>query len=109
VAPATPALGASERWSLIVQAPEADTSLSDWTPDANRLGVYLHLPFCVQRCGYCSFNTAPYEPGAMDRFLGALCAEIDLVAGMPWAAGRSLRTIFFGGGTPSVGMLVVLG
>jgi oxygen-independent coproporphyrinogen-3 oxidase len=38
----------------------------------------------------------------MDRFLGALCAEIDLVAGMPWAAGRILRTVFFGGGTPSL-------
>jgi oxygen-independent coproporphyrinogen-3 oxidase len=100
--PSAEGTAAPERWSLIVQTSATDTSLSDWIPDANRLGVYLHLPFCVQRCGYCSFNTAPYEPGAMDRFLGALCAEIDLVTGMPWAAGRMLRTIFFGGGTPSL-------
>ena len=85
-----------------MQTLATDTSLSDWIPNANQVGAYLHLPFCVQRCGYCSFNTAPYEPGAMDRFLGALCAEVDLVAGMPWAAGRILRTIFFGGGTPSL-------
>ncbi len=64
-----------------------DTSLGDWIPNANRLGAYLHLPFCAERCGYCSFNTAPYEPGAMDRFVSALCGEIDLVAGLPWAAG----------------------
>jgi oxygen-independent coproporphyrinogen III oxidase len=85
-----------------VQTLATDTSLSDWIPNANRLGAYLHLPFCAERCGYCSFNTAPYEPGAMDRFLSALCGEIDLVAGLPWAAGTTLHTVFVGGGTPSL-------
>ena len=60
------------------------------------------MPFCAERCGYCSFNTARYEPGAMDRFLAALCGEIDLVAGLPWAAGTTLHTVFVGGGTPSL-------
>jgi oxygen-independent coproporphyrinogen-3 oxidase len=38
----------------------------------------------------------------MDRFLSALCGEIDLVAGLPWAAGTALHTVFVGGGTPSL-------
>jgi oxygen-independent coproporphyrinogen III oxidase len=38
----------------------------------------------------------------MDRFLAALCSEIELVAAMPWASGRSLRSVFVGGGTPSL-------
>ncbi len=62
----------------------------------------MHLPFCVERCGYCSFNTAPYAPGALDRFLAALLRECDLVAGVPWAPGIKLDTLFLGGGTPSL-------
>lgn len=83
-------------------ATAAEALLAGWIPTSPRLGVYAHLPFCAERCGYCSFNTAPYEPGAMDRFLSALCGEIDLVAGLPWAAGTTLHTVFVGGGTPSL-------
>jgi len=73
-----------------------------WRPRGARLGAYLHLPFCVERCGYCSFNTAPYTPGGMDRFLTALVAEIDLVGRAPWSGTVSLRSVFLGGGTPSL-------
>lgn len=62
----------------------------------------MHLPFCVERCGYCSFNTAPYTPGAQDRFLGALLAEWDLLRAAPWAGHVRLDTLFLGGGTPSL-------
>jgi oxygen-independent coproporphyrinogen III oxidase len=62
----------------------------------------VHLPFCVERCGYCSFNTAPYTPGGLDRFLSALIRECDLAAAAPWAAGVTLDTVFLGGGTPSL-------
>ena len=62
----------------------------------------MHLPFCVERCGYCSFNTAPYTPGAQDRFLSALLAEWDLLHEAPWAGGVRLDTVFLGGGTPSL-------
>jgi len=67
-----------------------------------RLGVYVHLPFCAERCGYCSFNTAPYTSQAMDRFLGALLREIDLVTRWPWSRAITVRSIFVGGGTPSL-------
>ena len=77
-------------------------SLEAWRPDGTRLGVYLHLPFCVERCGYCSFNTAPYTPHAMDRFVAALLREIDLVSRASWSESIMLRSVFLGGGTPSL-------
>ena len=76
--------------------------LDAWTPRADSLGAYLHIPFCAKRCGYCSFNTAPEAPGAVERFLPALLGEMDLVAGAPWAGTVDLRSVFVGGGTPSL-------
>jgi len=77
-------------------------SLTQWRPRAARLGAYVHLPFCAERCGYCSFNTAPYRAGALDRFLTALLGEWDLAGAAPWAGGLTLDTLFLGGGTPSL-------
>ena len=62
----------------------------------------MHLPFCAERCGYCSFNTAPYTPGGLDRFLTALLRECDLAGTAPWAGRVTLDTLFLGGGTPSL-------
>src|SRR6266567_2479574 len=73
-----------------------------WKPSANALGAYLHVPFCTQRCGYCSFNTAPDAPGAVARFVPALLGEIGLAATAPWAATVHLKSVFLGGGTPSL-------
>jgi len=78
------------------------SNLDTWVPRAESLGAYLHVPFCTQRCGYCSFNTAPDAPGAVARFVPALLGEIDLVAGAPWAGAVDLRSVFLGGGTPSL-------
>src|SRR5687768_17801690 len=91
-----------DRRRAVSTAAAVDTLLAGWIPTSSRLGVYAHLPFCAERCGYCSFNTAPYEASAMDRFVAALCREIDLVAGLPWASGTTLQTVFVGGGTPSL-------
>ena len=77
-------------------------SPAEWVPRSRTLGVYLHIPFCQQRCHYCSFNTGPYRPAAMDRFRAALGSEIDLVGGADWAARVTVSTVFFGGGTPSL-------
>src|SRR5262249_56115137 len=71
-------------------------------PDGRGLGVYLHLPLWLERCGYCSFNTAPYTPRAMDRFVAALIREIDLVSRASWSRSVTLRSVFLGGGTPSL-------
>ena len=70
-------------------------------------GLYLHIPFCEHKCIYCDFySVAPKEhPDAyralINRFLSSLQREIKLRAGDPRFA-ASYKTIFFGGGTPSL-------
>ncbi|MFQ5827696.1 MAG: radical SAM family heme chaperone HemW [Candidatus Methylomirabilia bacterium] len=80
----------------------APSSPAEWAPHAQRVGIYLHIPFCHQRCFYCSFNTGLYQPAAMGRFLRALEREIELVGAAPWARDVAVGTVFFGGGTPSL-------
>jgi putative oxygen-independent coproporphyrinogen III oxidase len=78
------------------------SALADNPPEAQALGFYVHVPFCAKRCGYCSFNTAPLEDGAMARYLAALHREIDLLGAIVWSPRVRLSTIFLGGGTPSL-------
>lgn len=76
--------------------------LDGWAPRAAALGAYVHVPFCAKRCGYCAFNTAPYLAAAVPRFVRALEREIALAGAAPWNDGVALRTVFLGGGTPSL-------
>jgi oxygen-independent coproporphyrinogen-3 oxidase len=77
--------------------------LAQTTPRSQRLGLYIHVPFCTKRCFYCSFNTAPLEQDSdMRRYVRALRTEIQLLATAPWASALSFETVFFGGGTPSL-------
>jgi putative oxygen-independent coproporphyrinogen III oxidase len=69
--------------------------------DAKAFGVYIHWPFCLSKCPYCDFNShvrreAIDEP----RFVRAFAAEIAATAAR--IPGRTVSTIFFGGGTPSL-------
>jgi oxygen-independent coproporphyrinogen III oxidase len=86
------------------QAPAAGTLgvLSTTVPAGSALGVYVHVPFCVKKCYFCSFNTAPFDGDAMARFLRALDSEIEKVATVAWARDVSIETVFLGGGTPSL-------
>ena len=64
--------------------------------------LYLHIPFCRQRCSYCDFNTYTTLSDLQAEYVTALAAEIRQV-GASAAGGRpAVRTIFFGGGTPSL-------
>jgi oxygen-independent coproporphyrinogen-3 oxidase len=66
-------------------------------------GLYLHLPFCRKRCKFCYFRVfTEMDSARINRYLGALGQEIELYAGMPATAGRRLRFVYFGGGTPSL-------
>jgi oxygen-independent coproporphyrinogen III oxidase len=78
------------------------STFASWVPRSGLIGAYLHIPFCTKRCGYCSFNTAPDSPGAVARFLPALLGEMDIVSRAPWAGAVDLRSVFVGGGTPSL-------
>ncbi len=80
----------------------SEASPLGWAPREAALGAYVHVPFCVARCAYCSFNTAPYLTEAVPRYLRAVGGEIDLAGGAAWAGPVRLATVFFGGGTPSV-------
>jgi oxygen-independent coproporphyrinogen-3 oxidase len=64
-------------------------------------GVYLHWPFCLSKCPYCDFNSH-VRHSAIDeaRFVRAFAAEIAATAER--APGRTVSTVFFGGGTPSL-------
>jgi len=77
--------------------------LAETAPDGRVLGLYVHVPFCAQRCHYCSFATAPLDDGAdVGRYLAALHREIELIGALDWAGRVTLGTVFFGGGTPSL-------
>ncbi|NPV29240.1 MAG: radical SAM family heme chaperone HemW [Firmicutes bacterium] len=70
-----------------------------------QLALYLHLPFCVRKCTYCAFNSRPLPPGGagedlLRRYLGALEAELRLAAA--FTGKQTLRSIYFGGGTPTL-------
>jgi putative oxygen-independent coproporphyrinogen III oxidase len=70
------------------------------------LGVYVHVPFCLTRCGYCDFNTytaAELGSGASRQAYPALAiGEIRLAARVLAGRGGPVRTVFFGGGTPTL-------
>ena len=63
-------------------------------------GVYVHWPFCRSKCPYCDFNSHVREAVDHDRWRLALLRELDHFADQ--TAGRSVGSIFFGGGTPSL-------
>jgi oxygen-independent coproporphyrinogen III oxidase len=60
--------------------------------------LYVHLPFCAHRCGYCDFVTVVGRHGEHDAYVDALLRELELEAGLLDA---ELDTIFLGGGTPT--------
>src|SRR3974377_1795677 len=63
--------------------------------------VYVHWPFCLSKCPYCDFNSHVRSGGFDEaRFAGAYLDELRHWAGL--AAGRTVSSIFFGGGTPSL-------
>ncbi len=74
-------------------------------PDRAPFGVYVHVPFCAARCGYCDFNT--YTPSELagsgaspDGWLAAVHRELERAAAV--VGERTVDTVFVGGGTPSL-------
>lgn len=69
-------------------------------------GFYVHVPFCVTRCGYCDFNTytaAELGPGASQRdYADTVLQEVRLARRVLGDADLPVQTVFFGGGTPTL-------
>ena len=63
--------------------------------------LYFHIPFCRHRCAYCDFTTYAGQEASIPAYVDALCREIELVGGA-LAEKAHAKTIFFGGGTPSL-------
>jgi oxygen-independent coproporphyrinogen-3 oxidase len=68
--------------------------------DSKPLAVYLHVPFCLQKCTYCDFLSFSAPAETMRRYASALEREVELQH--PLLESRGLNTVYFGGGTPSV-------
>ncbi|MBR5316751.1 MAG: radical SAM family heme chaperone HemW [Lachnospiraceae bacterium] len=66
----------------------------------NRLSLYIHIPFCVKKCHYCDFLSAPCKEETRQEYVETLCMEI--VQRAKLYKDRIVDTIFFGGGTPSL-------
>jgi len=65
------------------------------------LSLYIHIPWCVRKCPYCDFNSHEARDGIPeDAYIDALIA--DLEQDLPAIWGRTIETVFFGGGTPSL-------
>ena len=65
------------------------------------LSLYVHIPWCVKKCPYCDFNSHVAKQTIPETdYVNALIE--DLKADLHWVQGRKLRSIFFGGGTPSL-------
>lgn len=89
-------------------AADATGTAAEGTEGRPAFGVYLHVPFCATRCGYCDFNT--YTPGELGSdaspgtYLDAIARELEMGAARMDARGelRPAETVFVGGGTPSL-------
>lgn len=69
-------------------------------PDGDGLAVYVHWPFCLSKCPYCDFNSHVRARIDEAGWRTALLAELDHYAGQ--TSGRTVSSVFFGGGTPSL-------
>jgi oxygen-independent coproporphyrinogen-3 oxidase len=70
-------------------------------PSQRDIGLYIHVPLCRQRCHFCAFYLEIATPARIEAFLSALERELTLYHQQNLLAGRPLRSIYFGGGTPT--------
>lgn len=83
-----------------------------WRPDAverffepRPLNLYVHVPYCIQRCAYCFYKVTTLgdnRKAEIDRYVSALCSEIALAAKQLHLGEQPVKTLYFGGGTPTL-------
>ena len=62
------------------------------------IGIYVHVPFCLRKCPYCSFYSVPFSAENSDAYVEAVCRNMERYRDV----GAEADTLYFGGGTPSV-------
>lgn len=82
-----------------------DAIIGFWRVDVvpqgdSKLSIYIHIPFCAVRCGYCAFNTYTDLERLIPDYVDALCSELAFAAMK--VRGQPVHTVYFGGGTPSL-------
>lgn len=65
-----------------------------------KLGLYIHIPFCIKKCAYCDFYSLCHTKAKEEQYINALCKHIEWEA--PLYKDYEFDTVFLGGGTPSV-------
>jgi oxygen-independent coproporphyrinogen-3 oxidase len=69
------------------------------------LNLYVHTPYCIQRCAYCYFKTTTLKDNRLqeiDRYVSSVCKEMELISGYYDLKNRPIETVYFGGGTPTL-------
>ena len=91
----------SRRRLAVETAQEGLRAKADLRPED--ISLYIGIPFCPTRCAYCSFVSADVGRALklIDPFLDALCRELAATGAMLADAGMRVRTVYFGGGTPT--------
>lgn len=89
-------VGPDQRWAFV--APDAG-----WAPSAvDRTSLYLHVPFCRNACPYCPYTKVPFREDAVEPYLRAALAEVDLWADAVGPA--EVTSVYVGGGTPTLAL-----
>lgn len=72
--------------------------------DSTQFSLYISIPFCPTRCSYCSFISHAYESikKLIPEYVRLLCREIEEIAAIAGRCGKRLRSVYIGGGTPTV-------
>lgn len=79
---------------------QGDITLSGLT-NPPPLSLYIHIPWCVRKCPYCDFNSHEARQEIPEAaYVDALIADLEQATPLVW--GRKIRSVFFGGGTPSI-------
>lgn len=71
----------------------------------DQLEIYVHIPFCVQKCNYCDFLSMPADDSVKEEYVKALLEQISLESDRmkcDMYAARKISSVYFGGGTPSI-------
>ena len=68
---------------------------------SRKIGLYLHIPFCRQRCHFCAFYLEVTRSGRIEAFCSALAQEIEIYGRQDLVGNRPLCSVYFGGGTPT--------
>lgn len=64
-------------------------------------GLYIHIPFCLSKCSYCSFNSYPLSGQNIKGYVAALFRQMEVMAEHPWCRNQNFSSLYIGGGTPT--------